>query len=404
MIANTPPELGSGVCTNHWLEAPIGILIIVMLLSGAAGGSARYILSKVDDRKTLVQETLLGAIAAFIVPAFLSLIQSRIVTDILAVQDGKPDSGRLVNLTIVAGFCIVAAFSARQFLDNLSSRLLQQKVDDLEADRKIDKKKIDKNEERIEITADAVDDLKTDQIVSVQEPGFENVVDGSDTSNVRAVGIASTDAGDGSPTEEPSDKAEEPTKNSGTLTMRLDRTNPTNLSVIREFWSKGHSRRRSILNIARETDLEIDQVEKSVNMFANAGILIKIPATETTSGHPRYHLSGIGRRLTDRYFGLGPNTRTKLPSDPREYVTVIGENNADAMRSVMHLGQVRGGITGSGTSPYFQVTTSSGVVHRFRSINGEVRPVTGDSSYEPTNLSGVLNDELRRAGGSENTL
>ena len=384
MIANSPSGPGLVAYTYHWLTTPICLLITVMLLSGSAGGCARYVLSKIDDRKPLYQEAFLGAVAAFIVPAFLSLIQSRIVSDTLTVQDSKTEDVHVINLTIVAGFCIAASYTARQFLENLSSRLLQQQLNALWV-RQSD------NTDRILKTADAVDDLKDRQAESAQDKDVSNVVEGDVAVDVSAAGIASTGTTGGSPVEEPSEKMEDSANTVGGLRVRLEKLSPINFSIMREFWN-GQRRRRSVIDIAHRVGLELDLVEDAIARLVSTGFLIKIPATETTSGLPRYYLSGIGFQLTDKSF-QGINS-ISLPKNAEDYIAAIGKENAEVMRSKMHLGEVRGGILGRGTSPNFQITTPLGVVHRFRSVRGAAVPVSGESAYEPNNLSDVLNTAL----------
>lgn len=112
-------------------------LIVVIIATGIAGGLAGYFISL--DRGTAKQEpsddssakivapwlkyVFLGVIAAFIVPLFLSMAESDLVTNLLAVSDSTPSSS---DIFVFAGFCLVAAISSRAFIQSISDRILRE--------------------------------------------------------------------------------------------------------------------------------------------------------------------------------------------------------------------------------------------------------------------------------------
>ena len=117
-------------------------LIIVMIVTGVAGGFAGYFISL--DRGTAKPEpseaasakivapwfkyVFLGIIAAFIVPLFLSLAKSDLVTDII-----KDSTAASSDLLIFAGFCLIAATSSQAFIQSLSDRILREARDTAKA-------------------------------------------------------------------------------------------------------------------------------------------------------------------------------------------------------------------------------------------------------------------------------
>ena len=116
-------------------------LIMVMIATGIAGGLAGYFISL--DRGTAKQEpsddsrvkavaswfkyVFLGVIAAFIVPLFLSLAKSDLVTNLL--NDGTTSADPKASpsdIFVFAGFCLVAAISSRTFIQSISDRILRE--------------------------------------------------------------------------------------------------------------------------------------------------------------------------------------------------------------------------------------------------------------------------------------
>jgi hypothetical protein len=116
-------------------------LIMVMIATGIAGGLAGYFISL--DRGTAKQEpsddsrvkavaswfkyVFLGVIAALIVPLFLSLAKSDLVTNLL--NDGTTSADPKASpsdIFVFAGFCLVAAISSRGFIQSISDRILRE--------------------------------------------------------------------------------------------------------------------------------------------------------------------------------------------------------------------------------------------------------------------------------------
>lgn len=98
-------------------NSPMIVLITVMILSGAFGGSINYLISKSEDpeRASLKKSLVVGTGASFLVPLFLNMISSNLI------QDTKTDN---IKVLVFAGFCLVAAISSASFITTLSDRVL----------------------------------------------------------------------------------------------------------------------------------------------------------------------------------------------------------------------------------------------------------------------------------------
>lgn len=110
-------------------------LIVIILVSGAAGGMVNYLFDKYpgnkptdDAEKTELmkawQYIFIGISAAFVVPVVLLSTQSSLLT-----TSGKD----AMDYFFIAGFCIAASISARAFLNSANAKLKVQ----LERSRRI---------------------------------------------------------------------------------------------------------------------------------------------------------------------------------------------------------------------------------------------------------------------------
>ncbi|MBN1642102.1 MAG: hypothetical protein JXA09_12785 [Anaerolineae bacterium] len=115
----------------------IALIILIMVVSGLLGGLANYFLARRQQRLAEVtgggeaeaeeplvpsptdlwESLVMGVVAAFIVPLFLSTISS----DLL--RTGATDR---LNLLVFGGFCLVAAIFARAFIRNISDAVLNK--------------------------------------------------------------------------------------------------------------------------------------------------------------------------------------------------------------------------------------------------------------------------------------
>lgn len=102
------------------LDLHLIILITVMLVTGAFGGYLNY-LNDFDTNeneqktgKTKVKYVLLGIGAAFLIPLFLKMIESNIIS-----------SSDNLNYLIFTGFCLIAAIFSRRFISSIGDKILE---------------------------------------------------------------------------------------------------------------------------------------------------------------------------------------------------------------------------------------------------------------------------------------
>lgn len=163
-----------GVLTWPSLDAHFWLLVGVILLFGALGGLINYCLPGESDQETngprksllIVKSMLVGVGASFLVPLFLNMISS----DLLASSRNDP-----LKLLVFAGFCLIAAISARTFIAALSDKVLR--------DLKETKKRLVAAEEK----ASLADEKATAVVETVSDPAFAKGSEAKDSLKVFSV-------------------------------------------------------------------------------------------------------------------------------------------------------------------------------------------------------------------------
>lgn len=167
------------------MNASFASIIATIVISGILGGIAASLAEprlepavgkpQPDPWKlALPRFIFLGLVASACVPLFLSLLQSGIVGKILANE--KPDAAALESHLLLAGFCLIAAFSARKFLDTVTAQVLR-KAEQAQRDAAEAKARAVGAERRVETVAEVVDEREA---ISVQrtapaDAGLESV-------------------------------------------------------------------------------------------------------------------------------------------------------------------------------------------------------------------------------------
>src|ERR1044071_3170553 len=102
-----------------------GLSIVVILFTGFFGGVLNYLLNKKDDPEDpgLWRNLVLGIGAALLVPLFLHVIGSNLVSQMHNGAGGHPDYSQVL---VFGGFCLVAAMSAKTFIQSISDRVLKR--------------------------------------------------------------------------------------------------------------------------------------------------------------------------------------------------------------------------------------------------------------------------------------
>ena len=105
-----------------FLEALLPLSLTILIAGGLGGVAAFLTTSKTAStqiRFGMAGFAMVGIIAAFTVPLFLSLLKSNILNE---VKNGENSEAYL----IFGGFCILAGFSAKAFLSTLSDRVINE--------------------------------------------------------------------------------------------------------------------------------------------------------------------------------------------------------------------------------------------------------------------------------------
>ncbi len=165
VVSNTSQAAASAGTTDG--SGPIIYIALIVLVAGLVSGIAAYLTQPVqnDPAQPPLPHTpwytfcLLGLIAAACVPLFLSVVKSDIMTVILG--GGAAMVGALL---IFLGFCLLAAFTGRAFLDSLSRRILQQmenireRQNQAAQERQEIREVAERADAKAEIVAEAVDE------------------------------------------------------------------------------------------------------------------------------------------------------------------------------------------------------------------------------------------------------
>ncbi|MFN4277374.1 MAG: YEATS-associated helix-containing protein [Ferrovibrio sp.] len=174
------------------MTVKIILILCVIVSTGMLGGIANYLLSnsrpQSDDpaggtpalQLSWLGYAFLGIIAALIVPLFLSLAQSSLLDDIIkATCNDEPTNGAAQSancsslygkLFIFAGFCLLAAFSSRAFLQGMSEKLLNDMKRSVEnAQRSIQRtnEKLDEVSENIDSPPRPTPDVLMAEVKSI---------------------------------------------------------------------------------------------------------------------------------------------------------------------------------------------------------------------------------------------
>ncbi|EJL76118.1 YEATS-associated helix-containing protein [Chryseobacterium populi] len=128
------------------MKEEIYIIMAIIVLCGIIGGVGSSLKEmKENGGRFLLRNIMFGILASITVPLFLNLVSSDILKTIL---DPKKNEIYDLNYFIFAGFCIVAAYSSIQYLNIISSRVVQNLKEDYAA-LKVESKKMKEEVERI---------------------------------------------------------------------------------------------------------------------------------------------------------------------------------------------------------------------------------------------------------------
>lgn len=275
------------------VDAPVLLLAVVMAVSGAAGGLLSFLLDPqiMFDRRgklSLVEGTryaLVGVIVSFTVPLFLSLAQSAIIPTIISQKDsaGNPSQHYSEMLTL-AGFCIVASFSARRFVNNLSGQILSLVG------------KVEEKAERAEEKAERAE-IRAEEAENKAEVAEALAVDPSKDQDAVAQ----------------EDEKEEASDTPAYTRKSLPELNAREIEVLR---AASKLKYRTVSGIAQDAKLNQGRVSEIVRKLVSQRLLLRTKSP--TSGAPRLTVSLLGRAilLDLQSRGLIDKISREVPEDP----------------------------------------------------------------------------------------
>lgn len=243
-------------------------LIAIMIISGLCGGYANYLLSKADFSTLLADNQLpsvkpqaseqiclncwefivLGVIATFTVPLFLSLAQSDLLKSVLRNDGLEPD-----KVFVFGGFCLIAAISSRAFLQTISSRVIALAND---ASRTSQETK------RLQASIKA-DVEEIEEVVGSQTAPDETI----DTDNQSALDLG-------------------PDFMDGVRDRSADE-----LDIFRALQKKPYTR-RTLAGISRDSLISKDKAKELLGKLVGEGLVREIPSKKT--GNSLYILTSTG--------------------------------------------------------------------------------------------------------------
>lgn len=203
----------------------VQILVTIIIGAGILSGMTNFFLEfKLNYKKkecwiNLAKYVLLSLCASITVPLFLQILSNNLIDE--------PNEGTLSskNYFIFAGFCVVAAFFSRRFLDDLYNKLRNLEKKTVENERKID------------------DNVKKTSDVDRKVEDLEEIMDDTVPTDVKSF---------------------------LTSNERLSLSDPDAQKLISSLYSSKYSF-RTVHGIGTETNLPLDQIQTVLNHLSEMG-------------------------------------------------------------------------------------------------------------------------------------
>ncbi|GEM_PF-3851159 len=237
-------------------------IVGVMLIAGLVGGAAGHLNTQSAPSGDAPPagppwkaDVLIGLVAALCVPIFLLITQSKLMDNLWSdAQAGKlPD----LNLVYLAGFCLIAAFYSRSFLQSVSNQVIRQEQKALKAETK--------------------------NLKAGQEEIKDNIAD-----------LDSKAEGATPPTSAEANFAA--AANNDDLKPLLDELSDEEKRVVRALANEDYTR-RSLSGIRKEAELNHSETAQALDQLTHRG-LVKQSISKVT-GSRLYQLEAKGYRLAE---------------------------------------------------------------------------------------------------------
>ena len=132
-----------------------------MLCAGVLGGAINYFQEQSDNNlnvNALLKNIIIGIGASFIVPVFLNMISSQLISEITG-QDVTNEN--LSKLLILAGFCLIASISSRSFITTMTNKLMRE-LDEVKSETQQIKKASNELQEVVSLSIEPENESDTD--------------------------------------------------------------------------------------------------------------------------------------------------------------------------------------------------------------------------------------------------
>ncbi len=137
------------------------VVICIIVLSGVLGGITNYLMmfdSKLDSRENCIKffaSLFLSLCASFSVPLFLQILSNNLLDEL-----------KFKNLLIFGGFCVVASFFSKRFLEDVYSKLnkLERDVNKTKKDIKAAEETTSKVKIQVEELEESTEEVEIDEI------------------------------------------------------------------------------------------------------------------------------------------------------------------------------------------------------------------------------------------------
>lgn len=242
------------------MDMKLGMVVFVIGLAGMVGGWAAYLVSDRtgdgNSTRSVVRFLVLGVIAAATVPLFLSLVRSDVTRAMLAPTSGKNASDLAVfyeAYLIFAGICVVAAFSARRFLEGVSGQILDRL------------KQVEKD----------TDQAKTE------------ASEAKETAQEVAGEVESIDA-----PESPAPEVEEPEAQISSTRITWGSLEPAERNILQAMATRTY---RTRTGIAKDAGIPVKDISELLDSLHEKKLAL--PTTSPSSGGARWTISNRGRNL-----------------------------------------------------------------------------------------------------------
>ncbi len=127
----------------------IFIIIGIIIFCGIIGGIGSSLKEMKDNGgRFFLRNIVFGILATITVPLFLNLVSSDILKLILDPKQANDNDTHNINYFIFSGFCVIVSYSSIQYLNLISSRVVQNLKEDY-ANLKIENSKMKQEVERI---------------------------------------------------------------------------------------------------------------------------------------------------------------------------------------------------------------------------------------------------------------